>query len=339
MVIEHPFLFTRETELTDAMEASIGPFWASRQQGQFIGKDGLRLQWCAFTSSEHTKAIVVVNGRIECAEKYQEIFYDLFQQGYDVYSYDHRGQGISQRLVTGSDIGHVVQFEDYVDDLETFVDDVVTQKVHQQRMILAHSMGGAIATLYAARKPAAIDALALSAPMLGINLSPLLRVTAKPLCRVLSQLQHPAGFAPGQVPYWAKPFKHNLLTQSEARYQWFRELYEEHETVQVGGPSAQWIWQSMTSCEHAVSLAKDIDMPILMIQAARDAIVCNESMFRFYRDRQASGQPIQFQIVPDSRHELLFERDEIRDKALTYVLTFFGAQQPDQETAPLEQTA
>ncbi|USH02534.1 alpha/beta fold hydrolase [Grimontia kaedaensis] len=336
MPIEHPFLFSREDALTETMEKVIAPFWANRQHGEFVGHDGLRLNWCAFTKPEHTRAIVVVNGRIEGVAKYQEIYFDLFNQGFDVYSYDHRGQGHSQRLVTGSDIGHVVEFDHYVDDLDTFINEVVTTKAHSQRMILAHSMGGAISVLYAARKPNAIDAIALSAPMLGINLSRPLQMAAKPLCKVLSKLQHPAGFAPGQVPYWAKPFKHNLLTQSEARYQWFRELYESDETLKVGGPSAQWIWQSMDACERAVKTATDIDMPILLMQAARDEIVCNGVMFQFHRERQAAGLPIQFEILADSRHELLFERDVIRDKSLIFALTFFDSLSEETE---LEQTA
>lgn len=324
MPIEHPFLFSREDALTETMEKAIAPFWASRQRGEFVGHDGLRLNWCAFTKPEHTRAIVVVNGRIEGVAKYQELFFDLFNQGFDVYSYDHRGQGHSQRLVTGSDIGHVVDFEHYVNDLDTFINEIVTRKTHQQRMILAHSMGGAISTLYAARKPNAIDALALSAPMFGINLSRTLQVAAKPLCKVLSKLQHPAGFAPGQVPYWTKPFKHNLLTQSEARYQWFRKLYEDDETLKVGGPSAQWIWQSMEACERILKAATDIEIPILLMQAARDQVVCNQTMFQFHRDRQAAGLPIQFEILAGSRHELLFEVDAIRDKSLSLALGFFN---------------
>ncbi|OEE63659.1 lysophospholipase [Enterovibrio norvegicus FF-454] len=335
MSIERPFLFSREDELATTMAEQVAPFWATRQQGQIIGQEGLRLHWCAFTKPEHTRAIVVVNGRIEATEKYKEVFFDLFRQGYDVYSYDHRGQGQSQRLVTGSDIGHVVDFEHYVDDLETFVDEIVTQKPHQQRMILAHSMGGAITTLYAARKPAAIDALALSAPMFGINLSPTLRKVAKPLCRALSIIQHPAGYAPGQVPYWLKPFKHNLLTHSETRYQWFRKLYEDNETLKVGGPSSQWIWQSMSACERTIEAARMIDMPMLVMQAARDEVVCNHTMFHFHRERQALNLPIKFDIVPNSRHELLFEKDVTRDTALNLSLSFFDAQ----SAAPLEQTA
>ncbi|MCW1889529.1 alpha/beta hydrolase [Vibrio chagasii] len=45
------------------------------------------------------------NGRIECCQKYQEIFYDFYQQGYIVYSFDHQGQGQSERMVADSEAG------------------------------------------------------------------------------------------------------------------------------------------------------------------------------------------------------------------------------------------
>ena len=42
---------------------------------------------------------MVVNGRTEYAEKYAELFYDLKDLGFSLYIYDHRGQGLSSRLL------------------------------------------------------------------------------------------------------------------------------------------------------------------------------------------------------------------------------------------------
>ncbi len=316
--------FTTEDKLHVEESKEIASFWESREQEQFVGRSGLGLRWCAFTKAEHTKAIVLVNGRTETIIKYKEVFFDLFKQGYDVYSYDHRGQGLSQRLVVASDIGHVVEFEHYVDDLETFIEEIVIQKIYQQRFLLGHSMGGAIALLYAKRKHNHADALALSAPMLGIALSPALEKVAPLLCRFLSHFQHPAQYGPGQKPYSSQSFENNTLTHSRGRYEKIQNIYEREDRVKVGGPSSQWIWQSMQACDRALDSADKIKIPIMLLQASKDQIVDNEKMFKFYKKRRECNLPIQFDILANASHELLFEKDDIRNKTLNLIIDFFN---------------
>lgn len=53
---------------------------------------------------------------IESYVKYPEVAYDLFQQGYDVIVLDHRRQGRSGRLLEDGNRGHVIKFDDYVED-------------------------------------------------------------------------------------------------------------------------------------------------------------------------------------------------------------------------------
>ena len=79
----------------------------------------LTIRYVRFTSPQHHRVILIVPGRIESYIKYPELAYDLFHCGYDVVIIDHRGQGRSDRLLADSHRGHVVEFSDYVDDLET----------------------------------------------------------------------------------------------------------------------------------------------------------------------------------------------------------------------------
>ncbi len=107
-------------------------------------------------------------GRIESYVKYAELAYDLFHCGYDVVIIDHRGQGRSGRLLADTHRGHVVNFSDYVDDLAAFWQQDVQPGPWRKRYILAHSMGGAIATLFLQRQPQAFHAAVFCAPMFGI---------------------------------------------------------------------------------------------------------------------------------------------------------------------------
>ncbi|RAN86063.1 lysophospholipase, partial [Bacillus sp. SRB_28] len=62
----------------------------------------------------------------------------------------------------------VVNFSDYVDDLAALWQQEVAPGHWRKRFILAHSMGGAIATLFLQRHQQHCDAIALCAPMFGI---------------------------------------------------------------------------------------------------------------------------------------------------------------------------
>lgn len=317
------FSFSSEFDLFSNMENTIDIFWKSREQGYFKGCDGFRLRWCSFHNPQHQNAIIVVNGRTECIEKYKEFFFDLFQQGYDIYSFDHRGQGLSDRLVTGCDIGHVAEFEDYVDDLDSFIQQIVSQKSYKKRMMLANSMGGPIALLYVDKKNHEIDALALSSPMLGINTSPLLQKIAPTLCKVLSYFDYPADYAPTQAPFCITPFDENLSTHSKNRYQFMQSIFKSNNKLTVGGSSNQWVWQSMQAAKKAMKTANNLEIPLLLLQASKDKVVSNVAIFDYYNARQSANLPIQFEIIANANHELIFESDEIRNRALSAMSKFF----------------
>ena len=188
-------------------------------------------------------------------------------------------------------------------------------------------MGGAIATLYVDRKSkttnsAKVNKLALCAPMFGINMPKWLSLIARPLTKFCAAVKHPANHAIGQKPYKEKPTEMKLLTHSKMRFDLCQKLYEQNEYIQVGGPSAQWIWQSLLIKKQIFAAASNIQLPILLLQGGKDKIVSNEDMFKFHHIRQAANLPIKFEIHADGLHELLFEQDEIRDTVLNQILDF-----------------
>jgi len=320
-----PDAMAREAQFTDAFKDAITPFWQQREQGTFHGEGGLRLHWCSFTHPKHTKAVVVINGRIESVMKYQEIFYDLFQMGYDVYSFDHRGQGLSQRLVLKPrDLGHVERFDDYVADVATFMQQVRAHRHYDDWFMLGHSMGGAIATLYAHQYPGAVQAIALTAPMFGVQVSPWLGRIAPWLCRSLARYQHPPRFGPGQVGYRHVPFEQNRLTHSRARYAWFRQLYINQPQLQIGGPSARWIAEGLAAGTRCLALAPALTTPTFICQAGEELIVSNPAMSQFHAVRKQAGQLSQWRTFDGARHEILFETDNHRVTALREIDAFFS---------------
>ncbi len=70
------------------------------------------------------------------------------------------------------DLGYVENFDYFVDDLKTFVEKEA-KPANERLFLLAHSMGGAIASLYLEKFNADFSAAALSSPMHQPDLSPI----------------------------------------------------------------------------------------------------------------------------------------------------------------------
>ncbi|GLT19025.1 lysophospholipase L2 [Vibrio zhanjiangensis] len=316
--------YTQEFDFEQVISNEIAQLWSTREEGFVRSFDKTRLFWIKISSANHDKAIVVVNGRIECTWKYQELFYDLFQQGYDIYSFDHRGQGLSDRLIDDVEMGYVQDFEDYVHDLNHLITHFHLES-YKNCYLLGHSMGGNIATRYLQTYPQhPFCAIALSAPMLGVNLPWCLKLIALPYNQIMASLSSQPKFAPGQQPYYSKPFDNNLLTQSDVRYQWFRELYEKRPELKVGGASHRWVWQGLMAAKKCYLMARHIHTPLLILQAECDEVVSNHDQVKFFNKLVKYNQQSQLRTIENSRHEILFEKDEYRNQALDAIFSFFS---------------
>ncbi|MCW8348432.1 alpha/beta fold hydrolase [Vibrio sp. ZSDZ65] len=315
--------YTQEQDFEQVIHSQIATFWASRHEGHKKAKDGTTLYWCKLTRPEHKKALVVVNGRIESAWKYQELFYDFFQLGYDIYSFDHRGQGLSTHLAPNPEMGHIGEFSDYLDDMQLILEQF-DLKHYEKRHLLAHSMGGAIATRYIqTRANHNFDKIALSAPMYGVNVPPYLKPFAISAAQIMTAIHPTPTYAPGYQGYVAKPFDINPLSQSKVRYHWFRELYELKPELKIGGPSTRWVWQGLMAAKQCIQQTRQIQIPLLLLQAGSDVIVSNQAQQRFMDRLHKTNNQAEMLVVNHAKHEVLFEKDEYRNQAMNALLQFF----------------
>ena len=318
-----PSYFTQEPQFEEAIKHPISAFWQQRNEGYVTSSSKKKLYWSSFTSPQHSKAIVISNGRIECCEKYQELFYDLYHQGYDIYSFDHQGQGRSQRSVQDSDIGHIHEFDDYIRDMREILQHFPLDK-YEQRYLLAHSMGSTIATRYLQTTPDhRFEKVVLCAPMFGVNTDWYLKPIAMFIAQLLTGLYAKPTYAPGHKAYYAKPFENNLLSQSKVRYQWFRKLYDDNPEIQVGGPSTRWVWQGLMAAKQAIQQTRQIKIPLLLIQAGNEQIVCNQAQQGFINKLRKTNTDSEMISIQGSRHEVLFEIDQYRNQTLDSIVAFF----------------
>ncbi len=316
--------YTQEPQFEQVINTQIAQLWESRHEGKLKAKDGTQLYWSKLTHESHTKALVVVNGRIESAWKYQELFFDFYQQGYNIYSFDHRGQGLSTHLAPNPEMGHVDEFDDYLDDMQLLLEHFDLSH-YEQRHLLAHSMGGNISTRYLQTHPNhGFDKIALSAPMYGVNVPWYLKPIAIWLSQIMTAVYPTPTYAPGYQGYVAKPFDINPLSSSEVRYHWFRDLYEKMPELKIGGPSTRWVWQGLMAAKQCIQQTRQVNIPLLVVQAGADQIVSNQDQLRFINKLSRTNANAALVTVDGAKHEVLFEKDQYRNQALDAITTFFG---------------
>ena len=314
--------FTSETNLATTFATQINPFWQSQvTESEFVGKDDIPVRY-AYCIPDNAKAsIVISSGRIESYLKYKEFIYDLFQNGFAVFILDHRGQGLSGRMTHDPQHGYVASFDDYVDDLITFVESIVKPLQQGSLHLVCHSMGGAIGALTLLRVPTLFTKAVLASPMFGIKPA-LPNWVANGLIRtglaVNRMKKRDSGYFFGQTPYIAFPYSLNKLTHSKTRYTLFRELYDEEQEIQLGGVTTEWLQAAHEAMNTIENSAKAITTPSLILSADGDSIIDNK------RQRLVAQQIPNaiLEIIPRAYHELFTESDEIRDRTLTRVLDY-----------------
>lgn len=328
LLASHSALAVPETHLHDLYSQQILPFWQSQvKEGHLKSRDGLQLAYAYVVPANAKATIVLVQGRTEAYIKYAEVFFDLTQQGYAVFMLDHRGQGLSARMLEDPHKGHVELFQQYADDQQQFVANVVQPNSRGPLLLLAHSMGGAVASQMLAQQPLLFKAAVLSSPMMAPNAEILFG--ERDGCGLETIIGWAcsdcyAGFA--SQPYVDQPFEENILMSSTARYQQFRKMFREYPQAQLGGPTWQWLNQACAVSEQMPKLAQQIQVPVLILQAGADQAVSNDAQVQFCKELSAHCANGQVQRIEGAKHELLFERDELRNQAMSKISAFFAAQ-------------
>jgi len=323
--VNKKYKITQSTELEKIYTTKISPYFQSVKLHYFLGQEGIKIAYKIFKVPNAKANIVISSGRTEGMFKYQELIYDLNRNGYSVYIYDHRGQGFSGRMSDDTQLGQVYNFMYYVEDMKTFFNTLVDKD--RKIFLLGHSMGGAIASLYVEKYIYDFDALVLSSPM---NQPDLLssRLTDM-VCNLIKKREENIDrYVFGEVSYdEAKTvFEGNQLTHSEIRFDITAKGYENNPETKIGGPSVRWVSEACRWGHNSVLLAENIQIPVLLIQAAQDTIVNLEPQEKFCVTTLGFCRGIK---IDGAYHELFVEKDELRNKAMSAMFDFFKLQAKD----------
>jgi len=154
--------------------------------------DGIELATRHWIAASPRAAIVLVHGLADHAGRYDHVGDQFVSRGFDVRGTDLRGFGRS-----GGERAFVGDFSEYLSDL---ADDIAqARRLGVPVVLIGHSLGGLIATLYATDGRPQPDLLVLSAPAIEAELPKMKAVAAKLLVCILPKLKVSNGLKGDQL--------------------------------------------------------------------------------------------------------------------------------------------
>ncbi len=290
---------------------------------EFRARDGWslrRFSWPASTRPSRG-SILFQGGRGDFFEKYLESFDHWHRIGWNIESFDWRGQGKSGRLIEGLNFGHITDFSIWVDDLADHYAEWAA-RTPGPHVLIAHSMGGQIVMRALGEARIAPEAAVLVAPMLGFR-NPVPNAIGHRVARAMSSLGGGAraGWRHSEKPGESEAFRSGLLTRSADRYADEQYWWEQDPGLRTGPASWQWIeaaYRSMIAVRQPSFLAR-ITTPMLILSTSADKLVDPAAIRHATRHLKNARH---HEYGAESAHEILREDDGVRDDALGRIDAF-----------------
>ncbi|AVX03252.1 lysophospholipase [Maritalea myrionectae] len=303
------------------------PIPSGARAGFFKTRDNVKLRYALWPrlGNKNKGTICLVQGRTEYIEKYFETIYDFQQRGFSVATFDWRGQGGSDRLITNPKLGHVEDFNDYVADLVSFHADILLPDCPPPFYLVGHSMGGLASLFAATRDRLMFERVFLSAPMVSLDLGVSIS-TGKNLVQLLKF------FGAGHVPMqpWkfprpsAKTFPGNELTSDHGRYMRMVKTLDHRPDLLIAAPTVGWTAASLVAMEKAGApeFGQKVKLPVLMLAAANDRVVSTSAIEHLGMSMRTGRHA----VLPNARHEIFMENDGLRAQAFAAFDAFITEQ-------------
>jgi lysophospholipase len=262
------------------------------------------------TSASMRRVLILANGRGEFIEKYEEVIQELNTRGFDVWTMDWRGQGLSSRPLAQWQKGHCDSFEMYLSDFHKFVQRVENCDANGGPYLIGHSMGGHLGLRYLAMHPETFSRAVIIAPLIEFPktpFSPLIQLVVKLMCALGCSRWY---FFRGDYGSKQEVFEGNRLTSDPERFKIKGNAIRKNPKLALGGITLGWLRAAGRSVATLRRVAERILCPVLFVVPEREQVVDGTAAPEFAR-RVPRGEVC---LLADSRHEVLFETDAIREQ-------------------------
>ena len=292
-----------------------------------VAADGVRLRaglWRAGEAPAEPRGhVLALHGRTEFLEKYAAPAAELVSRGFAVASLDWRGQGGSDRVVANPLKGHVGRFTDYHRDLAALAAHPAVAGLPGPRLVLAHSMGGAVALGAVLRGALRVDAMILSAPMFGIAMSLLQRLLARlaiPAAAALGKAESWPPLPGAAEPYVFSGFEGNLLTDDRVSFDWMVEALRREPRLRLGMPTIGWFAAARDEMAW-LSRRGPLGVPGLCLLGSEEEVVRPAAV-----RAGAARLGLELVEIAGARHEILMSAEPARGAAWAAIDRFLEAQ-------------
>ncbi|MCE9624318.1 MAG: lysophospholipase [Deltaproteobacteria bacterium] len=251
----------------------------------FKTRDGQELYFQKYLPEKPKGILIVVHGLAEHSGRYQYLVDYFAKRGWALYLMDQRGHGRSP-----GPRWYAPHFEDLVDDLEAFVEEVRRLEPKLPHFLIAHSFGGQVTVNFLARQPKGLSGVILSAPNLKI---------AMPVSALKKVFGH-----------LASRFLPSFLIPNDLDATWIShdpEVVRAYEKDPLVGHqiSLKLGIAILANVEKVMGLAPKINLPILLLHGEADKITSIEGTRRFFE--KVASKDKQLKTYPGFYHEIFNE--------------------------------
>ena len=314
----------RSDHYAGTMNDVVLPWLAGRRTDATVaGEGGVPLFCSRFDAEKPRGTVLIVHGFTENAEKYDELIHSLLNSGYSVVAYDQRGHGRSWRDPAISDISltHVNRFGEYVADLKAVCDGVLVA-MPRPWLLFAHSMGGAVSSLFMEQYPGVFAKAALCAPMIAPNLGGLPPAAVKLLCGTLGLLGRDKKRVFASTPYAGREDFATSCATGRERFDWYEALRARTPEFRNNGPTFGWTLEAIGASKAVLApgAVERIGIPVRLFTAQNDSSVMPDAQ-KAFAARLGNGVRT---LVPGSKHEIYRSTDDVLFPWWRGILGFFG---------------
>jgi alpha-beta hydrolase superfamily lysophospholipase len=270
--------------------------------GTFTGAQNLTLYYQAWYPSTPTRAVVaVIHGFGEHSNRYKPVARTFNRSGYALFSFDNQGHGRS-----AGQRGHIDHWQNYRDNVQTFLQQVRRHEPQIPVFIWGHSLGALIVLDYVLQQPQAAQGIIVSGPpMLPVGVAkPYLVLFARLFSRFLPRLSLTVGLgadALSRDPQVVAQANADPLMHSVATLRWGTETLQAIATVRAQ--------------------IRNLKTPILLIHGDADRVNAVDGSQELYARITYPDKTLK--IYPGGYHELHNDLD--REQVLLDLLDWLDA--------------